>query len=491
MVITFVLTMFSRKIFLDELGAEFIGLTTTLLGIIGFLSLAEMGLSGAVAATLYKPLAEKNYSLINTTIDFLGKAYKVIGLAMFALGSIVALFLPHFFPSQEVELSVIYFAYVVFITSVIIEYVFNYKQIILSADQKNYVLTYYRDGLNIVKVLLQILAIKMGMGVYVWLFVGLLTGVISIVLINRYIHKYYKWLNSTGKSLKNLYLECGEVVTKTKNLMIHQVGYFVFRTSDSLLIYKFSSLVMVTLFSNYQMLSAIIQTLFGTLSSGLTAGVGSYISSKSNGESYNLFQQIFIIHLIMALFFAILFYKLSDGFILLWLGDSYLIHEDIKLVLSVNIFLMVYRGAIDVFIMGGGIFHDVKAPVFEVVINLIVSITAGYFYGVAGVLLGTLISVMLVAIFWKSYLIYTHIFLLSFKSFSFDLTKHIFLLISVICPFIFYEKLNEDIKVDTWLEWIKVATFYSFGLGGGLFVLACTLKDFRALLCRLGISEKK
>lgn len=152
MVITFALGMVSRKLFLDELGPEFIGLTTTLLGIIGFLSLAEMGLSVAVSSTLYKPLAEKDYKTVNTTIDFLGKAYKLIGLSMVVLGAIVALFIPYFFPEQEIDLSVIYFAYVVFILSVVLEYVFNYRQIILSAYLKklcNYMLErwakYYKD----------------------------------------------------------------------------------------------------------------------------------------------------------------------------------------------------------------------------------------------------------------------------------------------------------------------------------------------------------
>ncbi|MFA0322750.1 hypothetical protein AB4561_23250, partial [Vibrio sp. 10N.222.55.A3] len=169
MVITFALGMASRKLFLDELGPEFIGLTTTLLGIIGFLSLAEMGLSVAVSSTLYKPLAEKDYKTVNTTIDFLGKAYKLIGLSMVVLGSIVALFIPYFFPEQEIDLSVIYFAYVVFILSVVLEYVFNYRQIILSADQKSYVITCWRDGLNITKIILQIGALYVGLGEFAWL----------------------------------------------------------------------------------------------------------------------------------------------------------------------------------------------------------------------------------------------------------------------------------------------------------------------------------
>ena len=40
---------FSRKIFLDCLGAEFIGLTGTLGNILGYLNLAELGVGAAIS----------------------------------------------------------------------------------------------------------------------------------------------------------------------------------------------------------------------------------------------------------------------------------------------------------------------------------------------------------------------------------------------------------------------------------------------------------
>ena len=42
--ISLFLAFFSRKIFLDNLGAEFIGLTGTLTNILGLLNLSEMGI---------------------------------------------------------------------------------------------------------------------------------------------------------------------------------------------------------------------------------------------------------------------------------------------------------------------------------------------------------------------------------------------------------------------------------------------------------------
>ena len=49
------LSFFSRKIFLDVLGADFMGLIGTLNNLLGFLNLAELGISTAIGYVLYKP----------------------------------------------------------------------------------------------------------------------------------------------------------------------------------------------------------------------------------------------------------------------------------------------------------------------------------------------------------------------------------------------------------------------------------------------------
>ena len=52
--ITLVLAFFSRRIFLDCLGAEFIGLTGTLGNILGYLNLAELGITSCIGYFLFK-----------------------------------------------------------------------------------------------------------------------------------------------------------------------------------------------------------------------------------------------------------------------------------------------------------------------------------------------------------------------------------------------------------------------------------------------------
>ena len=95
--LTIIAAFFSRKIFLDNLGAEFIGLVSLIQEILKFLNLAELGVSTAVGYALYKPLLDKDYSEINHINTFFGLLYRKIGVVILSVGIIVSIFLPVFF----------------------------------------------------------------------------------------------------------------------------------------------------------------------------------------------------------------------------------------------------------------------------------------------------------------------------------------------------------------------------------------------------------
>ena len=83
----------SRKIFLECLGAEFIGLTGTLGNILGYLNLAELGIGSCISFFLYKPIQLNDRESINEIMSVFGYLYRCIGYVMLAGGIIISLFL--------------------------------------------------------------------------------------------------------------------------------------------------------------------------------------------------------------------------------------------------------------------------------------------------------------------------------------------------------------------------------------------------------------
>ena len=119
------LSFFSRKIFLDCLGANFIGLTGTLGNILGYLNLAELGIGSCISIYLYKPLQSGNRKEINDIISVIGYLYRVIGMIILGAGFIISLFFPLIFAKEQFGLGIIYFSFYAFLGSSLISYFIN------------------------------------------------------------------------------------------------------------------------------------------------------------------------------------------------------------------------------------------------------------------------------------------------------------------------------------------------------------------------------
>ena len=150
-VLILLISFFSRKIFLNCLGADFVGLTGTLMSLLNFLNLAELGISTAIGYVLYKPIFEHDETRINEIISVLGYMYRWIGRIIIAAGVALSCFLPVIFPSTGFSYGIIYFAYYSFLASSLIGYFANYRQTLLGADQRNYVVAFYFQTASIIK----------------------------------------------------------------------------------------------------------------------------------------------------------------------------------------------------------------------------------------------------------------------------------------------------------------------------------------------------
>ena len=78
--VTLFISFFSRKIFLEKLGADFVGLTSTMQNLLGFLNLAELGIGASIGYVLYKPIFDGNRDRIKEIVSVLAYLYRNVGL---------------------------------------------------------------------------------------------------------------------------------------------------------------------------------------------------------------------------------------------------------------------------------------------------------------------------------------------------------------------------------------------------------------------------
>lgn len=389
------------------MGAEFLGLTGTLGNILGFLSLAELGVGTATAYNLYKPLQENDREKINELVSVFGYLYKNIGFVILGLGIIISAFFPLIFKSAELHLFIVFAAFFSILTSSLISYFINFRQIVLSADQKGYLVTGYLQGANIVKVLIQIAFALTWGNLYAYIAIELSFSVIACIILNLRINKEYPWLETSSAKGKQALPGNKALVSNIKQIFVHKFASFVQLQSDQIFIFAFVSLKMVAFYGNYMIIIDKLSQAVNSALGSFGAGVGNLIAEGDSERIEIVFWEIMSLRFLVAGVIIFCFYHLVEPFISLWLGSEYILDRKILIFLLIIVYVTTTRGAVDMFKEGYGLFADTWAPIVEAAVNIVVTLITAPKFGICGILLGKIVSLFAIVVIWKPYYVFS------------------------------------------------------------------------------------
>ena len=406
-ILSLFLAFFSRKVFLDCLGAEFIGLTGMLMNIMSFLSVAELGIGTSIVYFLYKPLQEDNHEKINEVMSMLAYLYRCIGFIIGGIGLIVSLFFPWWFSHLTVGLNLVYFAFYSFLASSMSGYIFNYKQLLVGANQKQYMVNAYFQTIGIVQSLTQILLAYYYRNLYLWVVVGLVFTIIGIIVFNYRIRQLYPWLKISVTEGKVKLKQYPEVLKKTRQIFVQKIKDFILYRSDEILVGAFVSVMQVAFYGNYTIITSKLNFLVNILSDGMNAGVGNLVAEGNDQNTMKVFWELTAIRFFITgiVVFGLLLFL--QPFVTCWFGPQYRLSDLIVYLLIFNIFIFLSRGVVENFISAHGLFSDIWASWTELTLNICITLCLAPFYGIVGILIGKIISVFFIAIFWKPYFLFT------------------------------------------------------------------------------------
>lgn len=400
--VNLVLQFFSRKIFLDYLGAEVLGLNTTATNLLQFLNLAELGIGSAVGFSLYKPFYDKDIQTINEIVALQGKLYQRIACVVVAGAVILMCFFPWIFDKMTLPLWYAYASFGVLLFSALLSYFVNYKQVLLSADQKEYKVQYGYKLPLLVKIVVQILAIRFLENGYVWWLV--LEGgfaIIASVVLSWVIKCSYPFIQKSSLSLKSLNMKYPTIQIKIRQLFVHKVSGYVLNQTSPIIIYAFSSLTIVAIYGNYMLIILGLISLTNALSNGVTASVGNLVAEGNHRKSISVFSELFSIQFFIAMVMCFGMWMLAQPFMTLWIGKDFLLPNSTLAILVGILFVSISRRTVDSWINAYGFYSDIWAPVIEASLNVGLSVLLGYFFGLNGILMGVLISLLIVVFGWK------------------------------------------------------------------------------------------
>ena len=405
--LSLVLAFFSRKVFLDCLGAEFIGLTGMLMNIMSFLSVAELGIGTSIVYFLYKPLQEDDHDKINQIMSMLAYLYRCIGYIIGGCGLLVSIFFPWWFGNLGTGLPLVFFAFYAFLASAVAGYIFNYKQLLVSANQKQYLVNAYFQTIAIVQSLTQILLAWYYRNLWLWVLVGLLFTIVGIIAFNYRIRQLYPWLRVNLREGRQHLKQYPEVLQKTRQIFVQRIKNFILYRSDEILVGMFVSVVQVAFYGNYAIITSKLNFLVNILSDGMNAGIGNLVAEGNEQNTMKVFWELTAIRFLIVgiVVFGLLLF--IQPFITCWFGAQYRLSDLIVYLIIFNIFIFLSRGVVEMYISAHGLFSDVWAAWTELALNIAITLCLAPFFGIVGILLGKILSVFFIAMFWKPYFLFS------------------------------------------------------------------------------------
>lgn len=411
-----------RKLFIVYLTTELLGLNGLMTSIIGMLSIAELGVGEAINYSLYKPLANGDTDRVNAIMKLYKKLYVAIAAVIVVLGVALLPFL-HFFidPETTQPMTYIYKIYGLFLFDTFLSYCLAYSRNIITADQKDYIVTNADTISQIVTTVLQMAVLVFTESYVLYLIVKtVITFARNLILhlVSRKMHPYIK--EKKAQKLPKEYIK--ELKHNVKALFITKISYFIVSGTDNMLLSSFVSLTSVAIYANYITILNLLNKTFNTVFDKAKAGVGNFIALGEEGKLYSLFKNTFFINFLLTSYTTIGLFVVCNEIITAWLGSEFIWPMAIVALLAFNNYSRFILQACECFRGAVGLYSPrpfVKyAALLEGILNLVFSLTFIFTFQdkVFGVFLGTSLSTT-VSTAIVPWIVYKFLFKRSLKEF--------------------------------------------------------------------------
>lgn len=454
-----ILKFVSRKVFLDHLGTEVLGLNTTAMSLLSFLNLAELGIGSAVAVTLYKPLFESNYKEICEIVTLQGWFYRKIAYIVLFGSAVLFCFFPLIFSDIELPLWYAYATFSVFLFSSLLSYFANYKQILLAADQKEYKVKYSYKFPILFKLLVQILVISIVQNGYIWwIILEVAFAIIATISLSRTIKKTYPYLVTDKTPGAQLAKRYPDILTKIKQIFVHKIASFALTEISPLVIYSYASLTMVALYGNYTMIVSGLVLVLNSMFNSMGAGVGNLVAEGNKEHILSVFRELFSSRFLIVTALTTGLYLCTDSFISLWVGPQFLLDKTVLALIVLTFYLNTMRGVVESYTYAYGLFKDVWAPITEAVLNVGFSVLLGYYWGLHGILIGVNISLFVIVFCWKPYFLFSQGLKTNIKMYVLLYIKHLLVFFILFMGIL---QIDSYLNIDNRHSWLS---FFAYGI---------------------------
>lgn len=423
-----------RTVVVYFLGIQYLGLNSLFYSVLQVLNMAELGVSGAITFSMYRPIAEDDTETICSLMRLYKIYYRIIGTVILVIGLCVIPFLTVLISNEVPDGINIYVLYLLNLAATVLSYwLFAYKTCLLNAHQRVDVTNKVMLVTNTIQYLLQIFVLAVFRNYYYYVVIALMTQAVTNIGSAIITRRMYPSYNAYGvlprKSVK-------KINGRIKDMFTAKIASTFIGSVDTLVISSFLGLTVLAIYNNYTYISVGISGLLGVVYSSCSAGIGNSLVVETQGKNYSdLIRFTFIIAWIAG-YCTICLFCLYQPFMVFWMGNENVLEFKVVICICINYFFGEIARLLSTYKDVAGMWHEDRfRPLTITILNLILNLLFVHHLGIFGIILATSIVGLAVNVPWLLANLFNKLFKGYLKDYLKHLTKYLLIIIGtgVVC----------------------------------------------------------
>lgn len=390
----------NRTILLYILGEGYLGLDGLFSSIINVLSLTELGFGSAAVFCMYKPIVENDDDTICAILKLYRTVYRVIG-TIILLGGLAAMpFLDKLIHGDIPDGLNVQLIFLIHLVNTVLSYfLFSYKVSILTAFQREDVISKLTMIATIMQYSLQFVILFVFRNYYLYLLVMPCLTIIKNMGQALAVKRMFPRYEGRGKLESS---KIKQLLSKVKALFMHKIGGIIANSLDNIVISAFLGLSMVAIYGNYMYIYTSVMGLMNVFYTGIMAGIGNSLVSEPVEKNYRNFIQVSVINCWLSAWCAITMLCLYQPFMRLWAGERLLLEIGTVIIIVFYFYINLSRRIVVLYRDASGIWEkDQFVPLISGLVNVVCNVILIQKIGINGVIISTIIAFLFIEIPWQ------------------------------------------------------------------------------------------
>lgn len=404
-----VLPFVARTILLHLLGEKYLGINSLFSSILQVLNMADLGIGTAIIYNMYKPIAEDNVNEICALLALYKKIYRIIGCIILFLGLLLMPFLHYFIEGEvpnDVNIRLVFSIYL--INTTLSYFLFAYKRSLLYAFHRNDIGTKVSMILILMQYTLQIGVLFIIKNYYLYLIIlpviTLLNNII-IDVITKKMYPQYVCRGDVSEAIKR------GIKKQVSGIFIGKLCGTTRNSLDSIFISMFLGLTEVAIYSNYFYILNSVHSILGIIITSMMGGVGNSIVSETKKKNYEDFKKFTFLYSWLAGWCTCCMLSLYQHFMIIWVGQELIFPSHIMVLFCIYMYALSTIDIKNLYVTAAGLWWENKIrALLEFIVNFLFNYILGKYFGISGILIATLITVIVVNFVYGTYILFKYYF---------------------------------------------------------------------------------